>query len=198
MRRQSKTEEKIPLEDHKIIDLYWNRDETAIKETDYKYKKYLYSIIYNVLEDNHDCEECLNDTYLGAWNAIPPTVPRSLKAFLCVIARRSALKLYNNKSKQRAVPSEMTSSLSELENIIYGDGDVEAEFDAKRLGKVISNFVCGLSERRQFIFMSRYYAAEPIDNIARELELSRSMVNKELASIRSALKEKLESEGYSI
>ena len=198
MRLQSKTEERIPLEDHKIIDLYWNRDETAIKETDYKYKKYLYSIIYNVLGDNHDCEECLNDTYLGVWNAIPPTTPRSLKAFLCVIARRSAIKRYNSKTKQSAIPSEMTLSLSELENIISGDGDVDDEFDAERLGKIISNFVRSLPERKRYIFMSRYYAAEPIDTIARELELSRSMVNKELASIRSALKEKLESEGYSV
>lgn len=195
---QRKQTSKIPLDDNKIIDLYWSRDERAIEETDFKYNKYLFHIIYNVLGDKNDCEECLNDTYLGAWNSIPPTVPRSLKAFLCVIARRSAIKRYNNKTKQSAVPSEMTLSLSELENFISGDDDLETSFDAERLGMVISDFIRELPERRRFIFMSRYYFVEPIDKIAKDLSLSRSMVNKELANIRSALKEKLEGEGYMI
>ena len=186
------------MDDEKIVALYWERDEKAIEETDFKYKKYLFSIAYNVLHDRLDCEECLNDTYLGAWNAIPPTKPNVLKAFLTTITRRIAIKRYHSKGKQRVIPSEMTSSLSELEDFVAGDGDVDADFDAERLGRVISDFVRSLSERRQFIFMSRYYLADPIDTIASDLSLSRSMVNKELAAIRSALKEKLESEGYSI
>lgn len=96
------------------------------------------------------------------------------------------------------IPSEMTVSLSELEDFIADDEDIDAGFDAGRLGRVISDFVRSLSQRRQFIFMSRYYVADPIDTIARDLNLSRSMVNKELAEIRKALKEKLESEGYPI
>ena len=92
----------------------------------------------------------------------------------------------------------MTVSLSELEDFIAGDEDIDALFDAEQLGCVISNFVRALSDRRQFIFMSRYYVADPIDTIARDLCLSRSTVNKELAAIRSALKETLEREGYSI
>ena len=193
---QTKKTDKTPLPDKGIIDLYWDRDERAIEETDFKYKKYLYCVIYNVVGNKHDCEECLNDTYLGAWNAIPPAMPDSLKAFLCVIARRCALKRYNMKSKKRVVPSEMTASLSELENFISADDDIENDFDAERLGRVISNFVRDLPERKQFIFMSRYYAAEPIDKIAGNLGLSRSMINKELANIRLALKERLEREGY--
>jgi RNA polymerase sigma-70 factor (ECF subfamily) len=92
----------------------------------------------------------------------------------------------------------MTVSLSELEDFIAGEEDIAADFDAKRLGSVISDFVRALSQRRQYIFMSRYYAAEPIDAIAADLRLSRSMVNKELAAIRHALKEQLEREGYSL
>ena len=92
----------------------------------------------------------------------------------------------------------MTLSLSELEAFITGDDDVDPEFDAEKLGRAISDFVRSLSERRQFIFMSRYYVSDSIDTIASNLRLSRSMVNKELATIRSVLKEKLESEGYSI
>ncbi|MBQ8441607.1 MAG: sigma-70 family RNA polymerase sigma factor, partial [Clostridia bacterium] len=145
-----------------------------------------------------DCEECLNDTYLGAWNAIPPSRPKVLKAFLTVIARRVAIKRYHSNSRRNMIPSEMTVSLSELEDFLADGDEVEAGFDAQRLGKVISDFALSLSERRQFIFMSRYYMAEPIDTIAKDLKLSRSMVNKELAAIRKALKEKMESEGYSI
>jgi len=186
------------MDDAKIIELYWVRNEKAIDETDFKYKNYLFTVAYNIVHAKSDCEECLNDTYLGAWNAIPPTKPYSLKAFLTIIIRRLAVKRYHRNLRKSVIPSEMTVSLSELEDFISGDDEVSADFDAERLGLVISDFVRSLSERRQFIFMSRYYVADTIDTIASDLNLSRSMVNKELASIRTALKEKLESEGYSI
>jgi RNA polymerase sigma-70 factor (ECF subfamily) len=189
---------KSPMDDEQIVALYWQRDEQAIAETDYKYKNYLLSIAYNVVFDRLDSEECVNDTYIGAWNAMPPTKPNVLKAFLTTITRRIAVKRYHKKLKRNAVPSEMTVSLSELEDFIAGEEDIAADFDAKRLGSVISDFVRALSQRRQYIFMSRYYAAEPIDAIAADLRLSRSMVNKELAAIRHALKEQLEREGYSL
>ena len=198
MELQSKQTARVPITDEKIIELYWSRNEKAIEETDLKYKKYLISIAYNIVHDQLDCEECLNDTYLGTWNAIPPQKPRVLKAFLTVIMRRIAINRYHNNLRKNVVPSELTVSLSEIEDFISGDDDVSAEFDAERLGRVISDFVCSLSERKQFIFMSRFYVADSIDTIASDLHLSRSMVNKELATIKSALKEKLESEGYSI
>lgn len=198
MELQAKHSEIAPLSDEKIIELYWERNEKAIDETDRKYKKYLFSIAYNVLREKLDCEECLNDTYLGAWNAIPPSRPNVLKAFLTTIARRIAIKRYHRNLKKSVIPSEMTVSLSELEDFIIGDEDIGSDFDTDQLGKVLSDFVRSLPERRRFIFMSRYYLSEPIETIARELNLSRSMINKELAAIRTALKEKLESEGYSI
>ena len=198
MELQNKQTVRIPMDDEKIVALYWERDEKAIEETDFKYKKYLFSIAYNVVHDRLDCEECLNDTYLGAWNAMPPSKPNVLKAFLTIIARRIAIKRYHSNLRSNLIPSEMTVSLSELEDFVAGDEDIGADFDAQRLGRVISDFVRSLPERRQFIFMSRYYLADPIDTIASDLSLSRSMINKELAAIRSALKEKLESEGYSI
>ena len=198
MELQSKQSAKKPMDDEKIVALYWDRNETAIEETDFKYKKYLYTIAYNIVYDNLDCEECLNDTYMGAWNAIPPARPNVLKAFLTTITRRTAIKRYHRNLRKNAIPSEMTVSLSELEDFVSGNEDVEEAFDAKRLGEVISDFVRSLPERRQFIFMSRYYMADSIDAIAKDLGLSRSMVNKELAAIRNTLKEKLESEGYSV
>jgi RNA polymerase sigma-70 factor (ECF subfamily) len=198
MELQAKPTARTPIEDEKIIALYWDRDEKAIEETDFKYRKYLFSVAYNLLCDRLDCEECLNDTYLGAWNAMPPSRPDVLKAFLTTIARRNAIKRYHRNQKKSAVPSEMTLSLSELEAFVAGDEDVGSDFDAERLGYVISDFVRSLPDRRRFIFMSRYYLAEPIDTIAKDLSLSRSMINKELASIRNALRERLESEGYLI
>ena len=123
---------------------------------------------------------------------------KCLKAFLTTITRRIAIKRYHSNLRQRVIPSELTVSLSEIEDFVADDGDVDSEFDAERLGRIISDFVRSLSERKQFIFISRYYLADPIDTIARDLSLSRSMVHKELAAIRSALKENLESEGYSI
>ncbi len=198
MELQNKQTVRIPMDDDKIVELYWKRDEKAIEETDFKYKKYLFSIAYNIVHDRLDCEECLNDTYLGAWNAMPPSRPNVLKAFLTTITRRIAIKRYHNNLRQNLIPSEMTVSLSELEDFVAGDEDLGTDFDAESLGRVISDFVRSLSERRQFIFMSRYYVADPIDTIASDLSLSRSMINKELAAIRSALKEKLESEGYLI
>ena len=198
MELQNKQTGRMPMDDDKIVALYWERDEKAIEETDFKYKKYLFSIAYNMVHDRLACEDCLNDTYLGAWNAIPPTKPSALKAFLTTITRRIAIKRYHSNLRQRVIPSELTVSLSEIEDFVAGDGDVDSEFDAERLGRIISDFVRSLSERKQFIFISRYYLADPIDTIARDLSLSRSMVHKQLAAIRSALKEKLESEGYSI
>lgn len=198
MELQRKQTAKVPIGDDEIIALYWERSEKAIEETDFKYKKYLFFIAYNIVHDRLDCEECLNDTYLGAWNAMPPSRPNVLKAFLTIIARRMAIKRYHSNLRKNVIPSEMTVSLSELEDFIADDNDVDTDFDAERLGCVISDFVRSLSDRRQFIFMSRYYVADSIDTIASDLGLSRSMVNKELAAIRCALKEKLESEGYSI
>ncbi len=195
---QGKRTVKRPMDDDAIVELYWARDEKAIEETDFKYKSYLFSIAYNVVHDRLDCEECLNDTYLGAWNAIPPARPNALKAFLTVIVRRISIKRYHHNLRKCAIPSEMTVSLSELEDFLADGGDLDADFEAERLGRVISDFVRSLPTRRRFIFMSRYYAAEPIDAIARDLRVSRSTVNKELAAIRAALKETLESEGYFI
>ena len=187
-----------PMDDEKIIALYWQRDEQAIAQTDFKYKAYLLSAAYRILHDSLDCEEYLNDTYLGAWNAMPPARPNLLKAFLTTILRRIAVNRYHHNLRKKRIPSEMTVSLSELEEFLTEDAGVERAFDAARLGSIVSGYVRSLSERRRFIFMSRYYMAEPIDTIARELNVSRSTVHKELAAIRIGLKERLEKEGYTV
>ena len=191
------TKQAATMSDEQIVALYWQRDEQAIRETDIKYKKFLLSVAYNILQDMYDSEECLNDTYIGAWNAIPPARPVLLQAFLATIMRRTAIDCYKAKKRQKRIVSELTVSLSEVEDFI-SDDDMYSQTDAKELGRVISDFVRSLSDRRMYIFMSRYYVARPIKEIAKLLGCSESTVNKEIAAIKCDLKEKLEKEGYTL
>lgn len=192
------TKETATMNDEQIVELYWQRNEQAIKQTDIKYKKFLLSIAYNIVHDTCDSEECLNDTYIGAWNSIPPARPTLLQAFLATIMRRTAIDCYKARKRQKRIASELTVSLSEVEVFIADDDDMYSETDAKELGQVISDFVRSLSDRRMYIFMSRYYIARPIKEIARLLDCSESTVNKEIAVIKRDLREKLEKEGYSL
>lgn len=185
------------MSDEQIVELYWQRDERAINETDIKYKKFLLSVAYNIVHDTFDSEECLSDTYIGAWNSIPPAKPTLLGAFLVTIMRRTAIDCYKARKRQKRIASELTVSLSEVEDFI-ADDDMYSETDAKELGRVISDFVRSLSDRRMYIFMSRYYFARPIKKIAKLLGISESTVNKEIATIKRDLKEKLEKEGYAL
>ncbi len=186
------------MSDEQIIALYWQRNEQAIQETDIKYKKFLLSVAYNIVYDKCDSEECLNDTYIGAWNAIPPARPAFLQAFLAAIMRRRAIDCYKARKRQKRIASELTVSLSEVEDCIAGDDAMCLETDAKELGRVISDFVRALTDRAMYIFMSRYYIARPIKEIAELLDCSESTVNKEIAAIKRDLKEKLEKEGYAL
>lgn len=187
--------DKEIMSDEQIVELYWQRNEQAIKETDIKYKKFLMSIAYNVVNNTSDCEECLNDTYIGAWNSIPPARPTVLQAFLAVIMRRKAIDCYKSKKRQKRISSELTVSLSEIEDFISSDVDIYSEIDAKELSRIISDFLRVQSDRRMYIFMSRYYFARSIKEIAKLLDCSESTVNKEIAAIKNDLKEKLEEEG---
>jgi RNA polymerase sigma-70 factor (ECF subfamily) len=184
------------LSDEEIIALYWDRDEQAISRTDEKYKKFLLSVAFNIIYDTQDCEECLNDTYIGAWNSMPPSKPALLQAFLATIMRRTAIDCYKARKRQKRVASELTVSLSELEEIIADDSDSSAETD--ELARLLSDFVRSLPDRRMYIFMSRYYFARPIGEIASLLCCSESTVNKEIAAIKRELKEKLMKEGYTL
>ena len=198
MKWQSKQWQSVKISDDEIVELYWQRDEVALQHTDAKYKSYLQTIAYNILRDARDCEECISDTYLGAWNSIPPYRPHTLKAYLTAIMRRVAIHRYHNNRRKRVIPSEMTVSLSELEIFLSNENGVEEEFDAINLGKIISKYVYSLSQRRRFIFMSRYYMADSVRAIADMLHISRQTVHKELSIIKMELKEILEREGYHV
>ena len=184
------------LSDEEIIELYWDRDEQAVSRTDEKYKKFLLAVAFNIVFDDQDCEECLNDTYIDAWNSMPPSKPALLQAFLATIMRRTAIDRYKARKRQKRIASELTVSLSELEEIIADESDNSAQTD--ELARLFSDFVRSLPDRRMYIFMSRYYFARPIGEIASLLGCSESTVNKEIAAIKRELKEKLMKEGYTL
>jgi RNA polymerase sigma-70 factor (ECF subfamily) len=184
------------LDDEKIIELYWKREEKAIDETDYKYRRYLYTVAYNVLYDNLDCEECLNDTYLGTWNAIPPARPSVLQSFLSKIMHNIALDRYRKNTAQKRVPSELTVSLEELDPYMPGSNSVEQEYLISEVSRLLNEYLHGLDERSEFVFICRYYCADRISAIADLLNVSENTVSRELASIREGLRELLIKEGY--
>lgn len=194
--KQHDQERERPDED--IVDLYWQRDETAIRETDRKYGRYLFTISYNVLHDRMDCEECVNDTYLGAWNSIPPTRPQFLQVFLSKIIRNISVNRYKKNTAGKRIPSELTVSLDELHEGINYDGFSDDEFATHELGRILNQYIVTLTDRQEFIFVCRYYYSDRIADIATMLQVSENTVNRELASIRQGLRERLEKEGYSL
>lgn len=184
------------LSDEKIVELFWERNEQAIYETDRKYKSYLIKVAYNILSDRDESEQCLDDTYVRAWNSIPPQRPSSLIAYLSTVIRNCALNCYRAKTSARRVPSSLTQSLDELDFLVAEPSDTSENDGA--LSRTLSDFIRSLDQRRMYIFMSKYYLSRPIVEIAGLLGVSRSTVNKEIAAIKTALREKLESEGFTL
>ena len=183
------------ISDEEIVELYWQRDEYAIKATSDKYGKLLYKIAYNVLHDNLDCEECQNDTYLNVWNSIPPTKPIVFRSFIARIMRNIAVDKYYEKNSKKRVPSEMTVSMEECQDFIaYNDNPLDA-LSVQELAKSISDFLRLLSERDRYIFMSRFYLSESIETIACELGLTQSAVYKKLTKLKADLKKHLNERG---
>ena len=143
-----------------------------------------------------DSEECLNDTYLGAWNSIPPNRPRILQAFLSTIMRHIAIDRYRKKHNKKAIPPALAVSLQDLEGYVLENDSNYTDRDAKALADVISAWIGTLSERQRYIFMSRYYDARSIVEIANIMDCSKSTVNAEISQIKRSLKQALAKEGY--
>ena len=189
-----KTDIPAFLSDESIIDLYWERNEKAISETDRKYGRYLYVIAYNIVHDRLDCEECLNDTYLGTWNSIPPHRPNVFQVFLSRIMRNIAVDKLRTNSAQKRVPSEMIVSLDELDDCMASI-DEEEEGLLQDLSRALNSFLKTLNDREQFVFVCRYYYGDKISSIAHMLQLGEATVYRELAAIRTNLKDFMEKEG---
>lgn len=184
---------KIPT-DPEIIDLYWDRDEKAIYYTNLKFKNYLFTISYNILHNSSDCEECLNDTYMGAWNAIPPNRPKNFLVFLSKIIRNISISRYRSKTSYKRIPSEMMISLEELDECI-GSNQLEENRDSEIISQSISSFLQKKPKQIQAIFICRYFCYDSIEKIAKTFQMSESSVYKKLASIRNGLKIYLKKEG---
>ena len=194
---QKKKTKKETLPDEEIVALYWQREERAITETDNKYGSYLYTIAFNILSDRLDSEECLDDTYLGTWNSIPPKRPTALAVFLSRIMRNIALSRFRHKTAEKRVPSELVSSLEELSDCLPCE-DASVSFDQKELARVLNDYLRSLNDRQAFVFVCRYYYFDKVEKIADMLKLSRNTITRDLAAIRDGLKARLEEEGISL
>lgn len=184
------------MDDRRIVELFWNRSELAIQALAAKYERLLYKISFQILENDEDVAECINDTYMGVWNAIPPTKPDPLSAFVCKITRNMSLNRYraNHAGKRDA---SMEVSLEELTECISLPS-AEEEWNAKELGMQINRFLHTLEQENRVLFVRRYWFADSVKEIAADLKMSENLVSVRLKRIRKQLKQYLEKEGYSI
>lgn len=184
------------MKDEQIINLYWQRNEKAILETNRKYGAYCHTVAYHILHSQEDSEECVNDTWLRAWNGIPPNRPVRLQMFLAKITRNLALDKLRTQTARKRGNGEIEMLLDELSECISAADDVENQLLAKELEKVINRFVHKLPERECNLFVRRYFFAEPVEEIAKKYGLSANNVMVILSRTRKKLKIHLKMEGY--
>jgi len=184
------------VEDAEIVLLYWQRNECAIDETQRKYGAYLTRIAYNILGDLQDSKECVNDTYLKAWSAMPPHRPIALSTFLGKITRRTAIDVFRKRNSQKHGKGEFCLTLSELAQCLSGGDDPEDELGGHLLGEAINAFLRALPTETRRIFVARYYFATPIRALAARCGVSQSKVKSLLHRTRLLLKEHLIKEGF--
>lgn len=186
------------MEDYQIIELYWNRDENAIAETDRKYGKYCRKIAYNILFDREDTEECTNDTYLQTWNTIPPHNPERLSTYVGKICRNLAINLYEKNTAAKRGGAESDACLEELENVLGAPSEAEEQADLHFLTDTINTFLARSDKQSRILFVQRYWYMMSVKDIARENRMSESKVKMSLLRTREKLREYLQKEGYEV
>lgn len=184
------------MDDNRIIELYWSRNENAIKETDQKYGNYCFTLADNILHSKEDAEECVNDTWLHAWNVMPPQKPERLRMFLAKITRNLSINCFYARTAQKRWGGEINLVLDELAECIASESDVENEYAAKELSESIRKFVRSLSERDGNVFIRRYFFTEPVKVIAQRYSLTENNVCVILSRTRKKLKTHLIKEGF--
>lgn len=184
------------MEDSRIIELYWQKNADAISETSSKYGAYCYTIADNILHSIEDSEECVNDTWLHAWNAMPPQKPDVLRMFLAKITRSLSVNRFNARSAEKRGGGEINLVLDELADCLAGETNVEAEYEVKELEQCIRRFVKELPEQDGNVFVRRYFFTEPVAAIAKRYGLTESNVTVILSRTRKKLRLKLAKEGY--
>ena len=183
------------MEDEMIVDLYWQRSDLAISETNQKYGRYCHTIAYNICGTEEDAEECVNDTWLRAWNLMPDQRPTILSAFLGRITRNFAINLIKTKNRIKRGGGEAVLALDELEECIPGGRNPEQALEEKELEKAIGRFVSQLPQPEKTIFVLRYWRVAPIDEIAEKLQFSKGKIKSSLFRTRRKLRDYLQEEG---
>ena len=178
------------IEDEKIIDLFFNRSEKAIQELDIKYGKVCHKLSYNILNNKQDAEECVNDAYLGAWNAIPPVHPNPLLSYIVKIVRNISLKIYWRKEAAKR-SGHYKIALEEIEGYITDQKTVEDEIEARELARIIEEFLDTLTVENRVIFMRRYWFADSYKDIAELVGISEKNISVRLTRIREKMKQYL-------
>ena len=184
------------MDDSKILELFEARDEKAIEQTASKYGKYCMKISFNILSDLSDSEENVNDTYMQAWNSIPPNRPQSLMAYLGRIARNSALNKLKAQNTLKRTAQSTSLSLDELSLCTPSKISIENETEMKGLSQSISDFLKSQKEDARNIFVLRYFYCYSVEDIAKKLSFSESKVKSMLLRTRGKLRAHLEKEGY--
>ena len=178
------------MEDYKIVDLYWERKEKAIAETEKKYGKMLHSLSYSLLSSHEDAEECVNDTYLGAWNTMPDARPMYLGPFLSKITRRLSIDRWRRDHREKR--GGVDSIVEELTECIPDDNTPAAEYERGLLRDELNAFLRTLTEEKRAIFVRRYFYAQPVSVIASGVGVSEEKVKVTLHRLREQLKLRLE------
>ena len=183
------------MDDNKIIKLYWDRNEDALYQTDIKYGRYCMSISYNIVGDMEDARECVNDTWLDAWRAMPPEKPTILSAFLGKITRRISIDRYRKNTADKrggtilALQSELSECLPDIDN-------VETLVTARELSVIINEFINALPATERRVFVRRYWYADSVSDICTRFSFTKSRVKSMLHRTREKLKTTLEKEEY--
>ena len=186
------------MEDLQIIELYWQRQESAIEETSQKYGNFLFGLAWNILHSRDDADECVNDTYLSAWNAIPPQRPNAFKVWLGRITRNLSLDRWRKARADKRGGEDMDILLGELDTCVPERRGVEQTLEDQEIAAAISRFLRPQSAESRTIFLRRYWYGEPLSEIAKRLLCSEAKVKSSLFRSRSALRSFLEKEGIAL
>lgn len=178
------------MDDEKIIELFFQRDQQAIRELDIKYGKILHNLSYHIVNSRTDAEECINDAYLGAWNAIPPAHPNPLLSYMVKVVRNISLKVYWSKQAAKR-NSTYTIAMQEIEACITDQKTVEDEIEAKELACIIEEFLDTLTVKERVIFMRRYAYMDTYAEIAKRVGISEKNISVRLTLIRQKMKKYL-------
>lgn len=185
------------MTDEQIIEMYFSRNEAAIKATSDKYSSYCYKIADNILKNHSDSDECVNDTWLKTWNSIPPHRPNIFSAFLAKITRNIALNMIKYQSAEKR-NIHLTVALTELGECLAGTDSPSSAVEQRELSKAINDFVGSLNETDRRVFVRRYFFADDISAIGKKYGLSENNVYVILSRTRKKLRDYLTEEGYLI